>query len=126
MHACMHDNFVSCRFLLGIHALLMHVFFLTLKVQTSSLHDEELFPQLSSMIDNAWKWAAANGRLQKNEVNGAEYATLPVDSVRFKTNEAKSSLTVQASATFQDLLIMHVYKMTCICEKVFFLSCMIR
>ena len=119
MHACMHDNFVSCRFLLGIHALLMHVFFLTLKVQTSSLHDEELFPQLSSMIDNAWKWAAANGRLQKNEVNGAEYATLPVDSVRFKTNEAKSSLTVQASATFQDLLIMHVYKMTCICEKVF-------
>lgn len=31
VHACMHDNFVSCRFLLGIHALLMHVFFYNIK-----------------------------------------------------------------------------------------------
>ena len=80
----------------------------------SCMRYEALFPQLSSMIDHAWRWASSNGRLQKNEVNGAEYATLPVDSVRFKTNEAKSSLSVQSHAAFQDLLTLHVHKCMCV------------
>lgn len=54
------------------------------------------------MIENAWKWAAANNKLQKNEVNGAEYATLPVDTVRQKTHESTSTLSVKSHAFFED------------------------
>lgn len=54
------------------------------------------------MIETAWKWAAEKGKLETNPVNGAEYATLPVDSERLKTKESTSSLSVKAETAFQD------------------------
>ena len=56
------------------------------------------------MIDNAWKWAAENGKLEKNTVNQAEYAYLVVDVEREKTTEDASSLTMKSCSTFQDIL----------------------
>lgn len=55
------------------------------------------------MIETAWKWAAEHGKLEKNKVNGAEYATLPVDTTRWKTKEASTTLTLKARSTFEDM-----------------------
>lgn len=55
------------------------------------------------MIETAWKWAAENGKLEKNTVNGAEYATLPLDKTRLKTKESSSTLALKARATFEDM-----------------------
>ena len=58
--------------------------------------------QLSQMIETAWKWAAEKCKLERNEVNGAEYANLEVDKVRTKKHEASSSLTMSSRAVFED------------------------
>lgn len=57
--------------------------------------------ELSSMVENAWTWAAQNGKLEKNPINGAEYAHLPVDKVRWRTNEQSRSLVLTATAQFE-------------------------
>ena len=58
--------------------------------------------ELSQMIETVWKWAAEKGKLEKNEVIGAEYANLEVDKVRTKRNESSSSLALSARAVFED------------------------
>lgn len=57
------------------------------------------------MIEHAWKWAAEHNKLKKSEINGAEYATLPVDQMRTKTEEASSSLTMKSQAVFEDSFV---------------------
>ena len=53
------------------------------------------------MIENGWAWAAQNGKLEKNLVNGAEYANLVVDNVRKKLNERSQSMVARASAQIE-------------------------
>lgn len=53
------------------------------------------------MIENGWAWAAQHGKLEKNVVNGAEYANLVVDQVRQKLNERSQSMVATASAQIE-------------------------
>lgn len=71
------------------------------------------------MITTAWQWAAQNGKLKKNEVNGGEYAELNVDQVRWDTKEKAQSMVTTASAQvqdcqyFADLCFLHQYASFC-------------
>ena len=54
------------------------------------------------MIDHAWKWAAENNKLHVNVVNGAEYADLPVDRTKKKTDMSEQSWRLRAQTTIED------------------------
>lgn len=47
---------------------------------------------LSSMIANAWQWAASKGKVYTHPVNKAEYIDIDVDSCREKQTQSLLSL----------------------------------
>ena len=65
------------------------------------LHACHAYVQLSQMIETAWAWAAQHGKLEKNLINGAEYAYLVVDQFRQKLSERSQSMVATASAQIE-------------------------
>ncbi len=61
-----------------------------------------ILTHLSTMIANAWAWAATQGKVYTHPVNKAEYIDIDVDSCRETQDKRVSELSAQSSFACED------------------------
>ena len=59
--------------------------------------------ELSSMIENTWKWAAENNRIIKHPISGGEFVDVDVESLSKRIHEEGSNLSQQTGGVYKAL-----------------------
>lgn len=67
--------------------------------------------ELSSMIENTWKWAAENNKIIKHPISGGEFVDVDVESLSKRIHEEGASMSQTTGAVYEALSgrHMHVY-----------------
>lgn len=71
------------------------------------------------MIENAWKWAAQNGKVYRHPVNQAEYIDIDVDSVRERQKQRVSELSTAATFVTEAGPFVRTALLCCLCAYFF-------
>ena len=59
---------------------------------------------VQDMIENTWKWAAANVKIIKRPISGGEFVDIDVEHVARKINEQGTKMMQTAVGHFQESL----------------------
>ncbi len=59
--------------------------------------------ELSSMIENTWKWAAEHNRIIKHPISGGEFVDVDVESLSKRIHEEGSNLSQQTGGVYKAL-----------------------
>lgn len=54
------------------------------------------------MVENAWQWAATQGKVYKHPINKAEYIDIDVDRVKEKQNQRVAELSASSQFAVED------------------------
>lgn len=61
-----------------------------------------VFSVPSTMVENAWQWAATQGKVYKHPINKAEYIDIDVDRVKEKQNQRVAELSASSQFAVED------------------------
>ena len=62
-----------------------------------------IYGELSSMIENTWKWAAENNKIIKHPISGGEFVDVDVESLSKRIHEEGSNMTQTAGGLYEAL-----------------------
>lgn len=62
-----------------------------------------IYGELSSMIENTWKWAAENNKIIKHPISGGEFVDVDVESLSKRIHEEGSKMTQTAGGLYEAL-----------------------
>ena len=65
--------------------------------------------ELSSMIENTWKWAAENNKIIKHPISGGEFVDVDVESLSKRIHEEGANMTQQTGGVYQALSGRHMH-----------------
>ena len=56
----------------------------------------------SQMVENAWQWAAAQGKVYTHPINKAEYIDIDVDRVKEKQSQKVAEMSASSHFAVED------------------------